>query len=97
MSWLNVVIILHKLWCDSVVDICPHLGCNFHEDNKHSAICFVTIADATLFVLLPAISGAQQKTFAQKTFVELFHEFNGFVPFQVEMMIIAVKQGGSSA
>lgn len=97
MSWLNVVIILHKLWCDSVVDICPHLGCNFHEDNKHSAICFVTVADATLFVLLPAISGAQQKTFAQKTFVELFHEFNGFVPFQVEMMIIAVTQGGSSA
>lgn len=94
---MNVVIILHKLWCDSVVDICPHLGCNFHEDNKHSAIYFVAVVDATLFLLLPAISSAQQKTFAQKTFVELFHEFNGFVPFQVEMMIIAVTQGGSSA
>lgn len=55
------------------------------------------MVDATLFLLLPAISGAQQKTFAQKIFVELFHEFNGFVPFQVEMMIIAVTQGGSSA
>ena len=96
MSWFNVVIILHKLWCGSVVDICPHLGCNFHED-KHSAICFVAVVDTAVFLLLPAISSAQQKTFAQKTFVELFHEFNGFVLFKVEMMIIDVIQGGSSA
>lgn len=61
------------------------------------AIYFVAVVDATLFLLLPAILSAQQKTFAQKTFVGLFHEFNGFVPFKVEMMIIAVTQGGSSA
>lgn len=39
MSWLNVVIILHKLGCDSVVDICPHLSCNFHEDNMCHLFC----------------------------------------------------------
>ena len=96
MSRLSAVIILYKLWCDGLVDNCLYLGCKFHED-KCRAFCFVALVNATLFLSLLTVSSAQQKTFVQKTFVELFHEFNGCVPFKVEIIIIAATQGGSSA
>lgn len=91
MSWLSAVIIIYKLWCDCLVDICLYLGCKFHED-KCRAICFVALVIAPLFLSLLTVSSAQQKAF-----VELFHEFNGCVPFKVEIIIIAATQGGSSA